>query len=293
MENWLVNDPLYHYCSTATFHAIVSGRSLRLSSLSLSNDTREGKLVAQTLRRIAERDGLSSATTERLLQMVLLFDEYFDGLGFCLSEERDLLSQWRGYADDGRGVSVGFSRKYLQELAAASVAEDKAGFSLRQVRYEPSEHEAEVRPTYLEVKQLIEQGAFNYRGPQGLLDTRTDEELAEENKRADEAMTELSRTLLALFPKLFLLKSRAFREEKEWRLLSHVVHGVTPDPSYRPAADKLVPCLQVEMSPHSEDPIAEVILGPKHSTPESTVKHFLRTSGFPDVPVLRSEATYR
>lgn len=33
---------------------------------------------------------------------------------FCLSEEADLLSQWRGYADDGRGVCIGFKKEALE-----------------------------------------------------------------------------------------------------------------------------------------------------------------------------------
>jgi hypothetical protein len=50
---------LYHYCSTSTFVSIISGKSIWLSSLNLSNDTMEGKLVAETLCRMATRDGLA------------------------------------------------------------------------------------------------------------------------------------------------------------------------------------------------------------------------------------------
>lgn len=33
----------------------------------------------------------------------------------CFSENGDLLSQWRGYADNGRGVTIGFDYNTLQE----------------------------------------------------------------------------------------------------------------------------------------------------------------------------------
>lgn len=36
-----------------------------------------------------------------------------EGLGFCLSERGDLLSQWRGYAAQGRGVSIAFRPIFL------------------------------------------------------------------------------------------------------------------------------------------------------------------------------------
>ncbi|MDP2064189.1 MAG: DUF2971 domain-containing protein, partial [Phaeovulum sp.] len=41
-------------------------------------------------------------------------------LGFCLSEESDLLSQWRGYAQDGAGFSVSFSVEKLKHIIDAA-----------------------------------------------------------------------------------------------------------------------------------------------------------------------------
>ena len=38
---------------------------------------------------------------------------YNVALGTCFSEERDLLSQWRGYANDGAGFSVTFDKEKL------------------------------------------------------------------------------------------------------------------------------------------------------------------------------------
>ncbi|MFV1878164.1 DUF2971 domain-containing protein [Nioella sp.] len=38
-------------------------------------------------------------------------------LGVCFSEERDLLSQWRGYAADGAGFSISFYREALEHIA--------------------------------------------------------------------------------------------------------------------------------------------------------------------------------
>ncbi len=108
-------DILYHYCSTASFHAIIQSRALWLSSLSLSNDTMEGKLVVRAIARLAERDSLEPKSF-RLLRQIIGFSELaFDGLGFCLSEDGDLLSQWRGYAGNATGVAIGFSKEYLHE----------------------------------------------------------------------------------------------------------------------------------------------------------------------------------
>lgn len=70
----------------------------------------EGKLVARALMRLAERDGLNPVAAERLQNAVAFLEGMFDGLGFCFSEDGDLLSQWRGYASDATGIAIGFSR---------------------------------------------------------------------------------------------------------------------------------------------------------------------------------------
>src|ERR1022692_3736988 len=122
---------LYHYCSTASFHAIVQSHSLWLSSLSLSNDTMEGKLVASTIARLAERESLDQDHVRSLQHGIRFIEENIDGLGFCLSEEGDLLSQWRGYAENATGVAIGFSTEYLNLLTAANTSLDQSRFTLQ------------------------------------------------------------------------------------------------------------------------------------------------------------------
>jgi hypothetical protein len=102
-------------------------------------------------------------------------------------------------------------------------------------------------------------------------------------------------TLLQLFPKLYLLKSRAFREEKEWRLLTYAFAIPDKDEplSYRPLADRLTPFRSYELLKSTHQAISEVVLGPKHLTPATVVQGFLKRNGFDSVSVRRSEASYR
>src|SRR3954470_1096166 len=134
---------LYHYCSTSTFQAIVQSRALRLSSLSLSNDSMEGKIVARVVEKFAERNELSLETIRNLRNLLEEFNNEVDALGFCLSEKDDLLSQWRGYADDGNGVAIGFSSSYLNLLSKENeMPSTTVKFKLEKILYEPSEHES-------------------------------------------------------------------------------------------------------------------------------------------------------
>jgi len=109
------NDILYHYCSTEAFHSIISSRSIWLSALALSNDSMEGKMLIDAFTRLAKRDKIDRQSLVLLQDKILAYHKD-EGFGFSLSLEGDLLSQWRGYAEDGCGVSIGFSKSYLQKL---------------------------------------------------------------------------------------------------------------------------------------------------------------------------------
>ena len=186
----------------------------------------EGKLVASAIARLAERDSLDQDSLRRIQDAIGILEKDYDGLGFCLSEDSDLLSQWRGYAENATGVSIGFSSEYLKWLSSENRSRDIPGFTLAKVAYEPSAHDASVAPTYLKVKDLIAAGALKMLGRRSLLtDTRTDEEIERDNASIWSAAWNLFGDTLGLLPELFRLKAPAFREEREWRLISYLVKG--------------------------------------------------------------------
>lgn len=288
-------DILYHYCSSASFHAIAQSHSIWLSSLSLSNDTMEGKLVANVIERLAKRDSLDQDAVRGLREVIGFFEEIADGLGFCLSKDGDLLSQWRGYAADATGVAIGFSTEYLKWLSEKSKLGSEPGFTLQEVEYEPSAHELCVEPTYQRAKQFIDAGAFKSPTSHGanLLFSRTTQEIEQENTAILNAHSGLFKTTILLLPELFRLKAYAFREEREWRLLSYPAKGGKDNCLHRALHDRIVPYRNVELVELTRNPIAEVILGPKHGTPEKVVADFLRQNHYGDVQVRRSAASYR
>jgi len=288
---------LYHYCSVAAFHAIVESRSLWLSSLSQSNDNMEGKLVSRTISALAKRDNLDLTATGRLQDTVESLETTMDGLGFCLSEKGDLLSQWRGYADDASGVSIGFSRTYLDWLSQESLKASDGGFTVAKVEYDPAAHEALVEPTYREVRKAVDAGALKPPQPYlgGLLNTvvRSEEEKRSEEEAIRKAEASALSAIINLYPKLFLLKSSAFQEENEWRLIAHTVREGANNNSYRIQRNRIVPYRAFEFSEMGRQPISEIFLGPKHQTPPIVVADFLKQRGFGEVTVTPSSASYR
>ena len=226
--------PLYHYCSATTAASILTRRSIWLSSLTLSNDSLEGRLVRETLVRLSNKDGLNATYRERLEESLSFAEQMFEGLGFCLSEEGDLLSQWRGYADDARGMAIGFSQQYLSKLAESSRGKGQPGFALYQVEYDRQKQESTLEPAYRELRRLIDAGAFRRRGQWSILDDRTPEQVAEDDKMTQSLFNSLLFKLVDLFPKLYELKSEGFREEREWRLVSMLVGTATESCLNRP-----------------------------------------------------------
>ena len=155
-------DVLYHYCSTEAFFEILKSKRIWLSSLRQSSDFLEGKLIAHALNRFAEEDQLGE-DYRRALRAFGAVERSFEGIALCLSEDGDLLSQWRGYAADATGVSVGFSASYLAKLGSEPVG--LPSFELVKIDYAKDETRDDiVRPVYESVpKLLIDRGVYRRR----------------------------------------------------------------------------------------------------------------------------------
>lgn len=285
-------DVLYYYCSTFTFHSIIENRSIWLSSLSLSSDSLEGKIVERVMVELATEAGMNSSHIKRLRGMIENLLRVADGLGFCLSQAGDILSQWRGYAADGTGVSIGFSTEYLTWLAKNRLDRDDASFILRQVKYRTEEHRGLVEPAFQTSREYIEAGAFDTPGLT-ILASRSKGEIEEAKASAQKALAGLISTVLPLLTDLFVLKSDAFQEEREWRLISLFSKGGSEHCSHHAVEDRIIRHREVAIEELERGPVVKVILGPKHQSPVENVKEFLAQNGFADVEVERSKATYR
>lgn len=247
-------------------------------------------MVAQAAMRLATNDGLTRELTEHLLAAIANMEDLWEGLGLCLSEDGDLLSQWRAYAADGSGVSIGFDRAYVTWLVETSRGTE-TDLELHHVEYESQAHDKLVMPAYLELRRLLKSDADFPPGASPEFRDSNDPKLVELNGRL--AVLTLLRAALGAFNGIFSLKHSAFAEEKEWRLLHH--HGLLPtNPClYRAVGSGIVPYKACLLRDSGQSRIAEVVLGPRHTTPVPVVESYLAQQGFPDVKVSRSVAPYR
>jgi len=283
------DDPkiLYHYCSNATLCSIIQNKSIWLSSLSLSNDSMEGRWLRGIFKKACEESDIKNRHVPDIMQSFDYLIEISDSFGFCLSEQGDLLSQWRGYADDASGVSIGFSYPYLQSGHPIDEEKNIAGYSLQKVIYG-----AQEQPEYLErvikmVEKFSSDGAYDRPGLLTLPKTSKERE-AQKKLRASASFP-----LIFLMFDLFKVKNPAFSEEREWRLMSPSPRGVLKTCKYRSAGNKIIPYQEYQLDRMNERPLVEIVLGPKNASNEKDIANLLLANGFENVAVKRSSATYR
>lgn len=129
-----VPETLYHYCSVDTFMKIIENKTIRLSNIFKMNDWSEVIHVLNLLPsrlhkkyqtygadspfpRYKGKDG--SEIFDELISDIRKQIEEVKYLMFiaCFSKCEDDLGQWRAYADDGRGVAIGFDGRALCDIA--------------------------------------------------------------------------------------------------------------------------------------------------------------------------------
>jgi hypothetical protein len=257
----------------------------------------EGHHIVQVLSDMARASGIGESILGRMRDPIDYYRQNTDGLALCLSRKGDLLSQWRGYANDGAGFSLGFSGTYLAALCRDSLI--RGGLMLMPVVYDLEAQKSELQPLFDRLELMIDEGAFAAPRHASLMIPEDDPDEEASNARIEERTRVASVSLVSLLDKFFKFKSDAFSEEDEVRLVSYAMHNgkhahPAPSPvSYREANGKIVPYREVELADMGEPVIAEVVLGPKNPTPLTVVERFLEASGFPNVAVRYSNATYR
>ncbi|NLI53778.1 MAG: DUF2971 domain-containing protein [Clostridiales bacterium] len=206
---------LYHYCSVDTFIKIIQNKTLRLSEITKSNDSMECRwlekaVIPEMLGSIcdnlckrkkfddSEQERITSNYTRAIAEREL--NRYFEGneglinrklvLATSFSQKRDLLSQWRGYADDGYGVAIGFNTDIFKPYISQS---EMAPCNFKKVIYNRRMQESKVR-----------RNLKNYL-----------RKLIDDPK--NQKTTILQDLIFRMLESSIFIKNPAFVEEAEWR----------------------------------------------------------------------------
>lgn len=309
---------VYHYCSLYSFNSILKNRSLRLTNILKSNDSMEIRWICRYYETEFEEAYEKTSdlfktciSSERFMGYVKLFtDEFFDEnhadfryYVTCFSYQNDLLSQWRGYADDGRGAAIGFDLDVLKEIAIVSPEISKPSIvSLHKISYSEAEQREVVHQVVnelvTEIEEVLQRGKKNREGSEKVQDYKL--ELIET------VMGCFEKKFLKLFQESVYTKNPFFREESEIRLcefspkqflmgrevklsLGARLHNY----SYYVRENQLISYVDFDFSDCFDQLIKEVVIGPKCQMSERDMEYYLTTLGLPRCQVNKSQGTYR
>lgn len=222
---------VYHYCSLESLNSILNHRSLRLTNILKSNDSMEISWICRYYDGEFENAYKNASdllkekiSLERFKGYMRLFtDEFFNenNADFryyvtCFSYQDDLLSQWRGYADDGRGAAIGFDLDVLKQIVQVSPEKSQSSVvSLHKISYSESEQKETVHQIVCELVSEIEKMLQEEKELTGNFENKTREY---EMELLDKIMNSFKKTFLKLFQVSVYMKNPFFREESEIRL---------------------------------------------------------------------------
>jgi Protein of unknown function (DUF2971) len=273
---------IYHYCSAMAFIEIIKSRTVWSSAYYVLNDSTEREWGYSIFGRAVDR--LRGELGQTFIDSVgaMIHRAYSSSIVMIssFSLDPDVLSQWRAYADGGRGFAVGFSPKLMKMPAK----------KLRVLYDEESQFEelvGNLRHTFEYEKSI----GFRY------------------DKEFQRHWQNVGFDLCAY-------KNPAFREEKEIRF-AHM-SGLVPEGKswkivsagaqdrdekmlssplevrFRTSDGILVPYVALDYSNRGKmSPIKEVILGSRNENAESSIEIVLNTLGVDGVSVRRSRVPYR
>ncbi|MEF2736199.1 MAG: DUF2971 domain-containing protein [Bifidobacterium choerinum] len=315
----------YHYCSLDTACAIVQNGSLRLCDVTKSNDSAEITYGYAAATDGLRRAGLVSGSGDGLRFVddwdallrpdyrALLREALSDHMlppnrlcyAACLSEEADLLSQWRAYGDDGRGAALGFDLSDFAQANPSFTVRDGGDRLLEthmMTMYRPIVYGHDRAAAYFDV--------LASRIARDVHDLRSTGECDDARIRA-----RLLDATLEFVASTAFCKKRFFHEEREWRLavwgpnanvdgfeglqaaLAAALPRRFPDAVTHARflmlarGDRLVPTLDLGLDLRRT--LRRVVIGPRCAASARDIRMLLAGAHVADASIARSLGTYR
>ena len=256
---------LYHYCGLDAFLSIIKNSTLWLSDIRKSNDYLEcvycRDKINEKIRGFLEDD--KEALEAWDFGYNINSDLSMDMISYvaCFSENKDQLSQWRGYADNGAGIAVGFSRESFADLKEAAPSH----ISFRKVIYDEKEQEKFIERIARESIKAME------------------------TKPVAQVAAELNQNYRLQFP---VLKNASFEEEAEWRIIfndsfskrkRHVGKNILfSGIRYTVREKRLVSYIEMDFSKLKYNALKEIWIGPKAEVEIQDILHLLDVYGYYD-----------
>ena len=252
---------LYHYTDQNGFMGIFINQELWATKIQYLNDKKEYTLALELAKKHLE-ELIKNAEKQENRALIAKLNYYIKSIpnikdmNICVSsltENGDLLSQWRGYSNHLGGYSIGFNIFALEPFI------NHQGFELAKCIYEPKEQEKVIKKM---INELIEE--FN-----------SEVEPSHKMLIHYESGNHFTNRLAKIAP---LLKDSSFAEECEWRIVSTVNFN---NLEFRTGNSMLTPYFKIDLDSRKNQDfdrlIDEIIVGhtPHHELAISATKAFI------------------
>jgi hypothetical protein len=236
---------VYHYTDAAGLIGMLRSNRIWATDYRFLNDQSEiAHTQAITLEIIEQRE--KTCRNSALKQLYSEVREYqgmapeSDIFVFSLSEERDDLSQWRGYARDGMGFTVGFSGPALFQ---ESLSSDEFGFLAMEY-----DHAKQRRTLLNALSDIAREVRKQIKESTAELDYIIDAAAVEFDFLANECAA--------------CNKHKSFSSEKEWRIVDYIYEeNKDIEVKTRVSGHRLINYIEIG-SDLSKLPIVEIGIGP-------------------------------
>lgn len=205
-----VPEVLFHYTNLGGLHGILTTKEVWLSNLYFLNDKNEFDLGLRLINEEIEfqKIGLQIVDTiniylKAIIEAVNFIKEKDSPYILSLTKNKDLLSQWRGYTENGVGANIGFKKSFYM----------KKIFHIFPCIYDEKKQKELIRHIVW-TSILIFVGQADARGLMKKSKDGVDKSVY------DEPIT-VAGNYFIYFATIAccLIKDSSFREEEEWRII--------------------------------------------------------------------------
>lgn len=237
---------LYHYTDQNGFMGILGARELWATKIQYLNDNNEYNLAFSIAISYLNKLLIKKVDDNvrfRLKRMIANIDSVSNkNICVCsLSEEGDLLSQWRGYSNVLGGYSIAFDKDELSECLS------RQGFDLRPCIYEKKEQEKILINAIDEVLEEFK----DFQEP------NQNSHHPSSHTFSSDSSIKFWEVISKISP---FIKDSHFSEEKEWRIVSK--NGISfSNLEFRPGKSMLTPYFKILLNGINFQPIKEIIVG--------------------------------
>ncbi|MEZ7498598.1 DUF2971 domain-containing protein [Flavobacterium sp. Arc3] len=281
---------VYHYVTLESFLSIVESQSLYFTNLYYLNDRKEYnhgvEIILDTLKHQAYNE-----TSESKLKILNYIEKNLESNNkssryvACFSKNGDLLSQWRAYGNQGKGISIGFKKSNLEYF-------DGVSLNCMNIEYREEFQKKIINEiikiiiAYFEnIKVSIDWEGYNYE----LL---------------------VSKSIITFIEDFISnFKDPSFDEEKEFRLEYKIDGNINKNDNskllFRSNGSLIIPFYKIEYvnrndklsieSEYKKLPIEKIIIGPSldYELNKNSIESFLLKFGYENIEIIQSKIPYR